>query len=203
MKKISYLSTLVIILFCLSFRFLNFKSVESNFWNVLKTKKANQENHENQEIQNIIIYAYEKLKVTKIYKLPIGKIFIQNQWMLIDAFGNLFQMNLVINPLYQNLITVEGDYKKWPVYYNQLNKFGILDKVYFVNIYNQRIDLWILPGLLIQIGSKKDDITLFIEFFKTYPAFFNKFALIDFRETKRIGITQNYFKNFSSNKEVE
>ena len=182
MKRIKILFSLYILL-TLTPRFLpiiNFKNTnEKNSF--ISYKKIAQKISKADELKGVIIMPENILKTIKIYKFPIG---ITNNNSLIEA--NTGQLFYASNEQ-KNLIKVEGNHKLWPKYYKQLEKLDLLDEIYQVYIYEYRIDLWVHPGVLVQLGKSIQD---FAQFKKNYPHFFQKGILIDLRETKRVGISK-------------
>lgn len=160
--------------FCLVFRFLNFSEIKKNASQILLDS----------EIKGV--YIKQKLRpleniIIKIFKDPIGS--YKNK--SIDREGGLFNSKL------SNLIKVEGNYKKWPIYYEALEKNLLIKDVYYADIYFKRADIWFFPGLLVQLpeGDAEKSIYKLADFKKSFPEHFKKYNLIDMRDKRRIGIS--------------
>lgn len=139
------------------------------------------------DIHAIILIPNKQLKVIKIFKTPIGKVKIGNQEKAIDSIGNLYNQeegNL------QNLIIVEGDYKKWAKFYQKLTNTSVLPEIYKVELFEHTANIWVHPGVLVQIDNQ---ILNLEEFYKTFPKLFKKGNMIDLRSTNRVGVSK--FKN--------
>lgn len=166
------------VFFSLAIRFLGMflaasSSSGNNYFAYIKLAKQNM--HE--DVHAVIIIPEKKVRVIKIYKKPIGAI---NKIQAIDTFGNLFKTDTSF------LISVQGDYKKWPALYDKLEKFQILPFVYKVNIRSFHIELWMLPKTLILLTCIED----LASFYALYPEFFLANKKIDLTDTKRIAISE-------------
>lgn len=135
------------------------------------------------EIRAIIIIPERKIRIIKVYRKAIGAHGASGK--CIDTEGVLFVANTA------GLIEIEGDYSRWPGYYKTLNKTYLLDKIYYVNIKKHSLDIWLIPGVLVQIV----DITILQEFIEKFPVFFKKNNRIDLRNTKRIGVSEMDWEN--------
>ncbi len=134
------------------------------------------------DVHAIVIQPGKELKITKIFKTPIGK---TTNGQIIDSIGNVYnQINNEAESLH--LITVEGDTKKWSKYYAELKKSQVLKEIYHIKIHEHTIDVWVHPGVLIQL----ENINNLEEFFSQFPHLFKKGMLLDLRCTKRIGISR-------------
>ena len=143
-------------------------------------KLANQKLKDNDEIKQIIFKkSANKLNIKKIYKKPIG-VFEDNY---IDQDGNLFKSKQT-----HSLIKVSGKYDLWPEVLKSIRENQLESIIYEVKIINkERIDLWVLPGTLIQIQNNLEDLKKLIS---NFPKVIKKDYLIDLRIAKRIGISK-------------
>lgn len=161
-------------------------------------KKVKQSN-----IAGIVIKTIPKLDIIPVGKKIIGAIMKNKEIFFIDSEGNLFQSN---SENYKDYITVTGDHQYWHLYYQELEKYPeILQKTYHVHIYHYRIDIYLLPGILIKLNRSIKDLS---EFHYTYPMLFNKTNYyIDLRNPKRVGhgnsIIHPETDNKHSNKNLE
>lgn len=128
------------------------------------------------DIKAIVVIPEKKIRTIKIFRMPIGAY----NGLAVDTEGNLFKTKI------DSLITVEGVYQKWPEYYKKLQQLELIDAIYHVRIYDYRIDVWMRPGVLIQLDSCVENLK---EFYTNFPQFFQKGKLIDLRCTNRIGIS--------------
>lgn len=135
-------------------------------------------------IKGVIIVPEKTLHIIKIFRKPIGCMKINNSLCAIDTQGFVF--NLKNENDYDSLITIEGDHTKWPVFYEKLAKLNLLDKIYHVHIKTYEINLWMHPGVMIQICNNLTHLKDFCIFF---PQYFQKGKRIDLRDSKRIGIS--------------
>ena len=124
-----------------------------------------------------------------IFKKPIGKIKINNEEKIMDIEGNFFEDENISK---NELISVEGNFLLWPEYYKKLEELGLIENILQVFIYSYRIDIYLQPGVLIQLSKNIENLKEFIE---DYPDFFQPNTLIDLRCCQRIGISK--FNNFS------
>lgn len=170
----------ILILLSLLIRFFGIlndfsNSTEPNRYFAYKTIAAKQMES---NVKAVVIIPEKSLKIIKIFKKPIG---ITKEG-IVDAEGNLYD-----DSNKENLITVEGNYKRWPKYYNKLQNMNLYEKIYHVKVYDYRIDVWMQPGLLVQLDDHIENLQ---EFLNAFPEFFQKGTLIDLRCTKRVGISK-------------
>lgn len=134
-------------------------------------------------VAGVIIKASNHIEVIPVMKKTIGATMIENEIFFIDSDGNLFQSE---EENCENYVTVSGEYKYWARYYEELEKYpNILKKIYHAHIYHYRVDLYVLPGVLVKLNRCIKDLN---DFYETYPhCFEQKNYYIDLRNTKRIG----------------
>lgn len=176
----------------LSIRFLGTPII---FWQQIKFKNYDAKNQYFQykkiaaiekkpNIHAIVLIPGENLQIIPIYKTAIGK---TKEGKIIDSANEIYdEIDKDIAGNGQNLITVEGNYKKWPKYYERLSKLSIFTKIYHITLYEHTCDIWVMPGVLVQLDENIENLE---EFYKNFPQLFMKGKLIDIRCTKRIGIS--------------
>lgn len=137
-------------------------------------------------MNGIIIKHENKLDVIPIFKKIIGAVMINNDVFFIDSYGDLFQSNV---EKYENYITISGEYQYWHLYYKELEKYPeILQKTFHIHIYHHRIDLYLLPGILLKLNRSIKDLS---DFYHDNPNYFEKKNYyIDLRNPKKVGYAQ-------------
>lgn len=134
----------------------------------------------------IIIKHESKLDIIPIFKKIIGVIMIKNDVFFIDSYGDLFQSN---TEKYEDYITISGEYQYWHLYYEELEKYPeILQKIFHTHIYHHRIDLYLLPGILLKLNRSIEDLS---DFYHDNPSYFEKKNYyLDLRNPKRVAYAQ-------------
>ncbi len=159
----------------------NFKTDENNLVpNHYFAYKKHMKNLTQSDIRGIIVIPNKILKVMKVYRRPIGKII--NTDFAIDTEGILFKTHNL-----DNLITVNGNHEIWPDIFKKLENTEIFQYIQKIKINEYKISIWLFPGLLVY--ADKNNIENINEFFTQYPEFFKKGAIIDLRNTQRLGIS--------------
>jgi|GEM_PF-2952551 len=136
-------------------------------------------------IKAVIIVPEKKLQLIKILKKPIGMIQIEGKWRAIDSEGQIFDMKN--EKEYENLISISGNFQKWPKIEEKLTKLRLINKIYHVKIRPYETELWLHPGVLVKICDNFENLKDFALFF---PQFFVLGNVIDLRHPKHVGISK-------------
>lgn len=129
-------------------------------------------------VHAVIMQFNKTAQATPIYKTAIGKTV---DGKCIDSLGNIYEdANEAL------AITIEGNYAKWAKYYPILKDTKIIEKIYHVAVHEHTLDIWVQPGVLVQLDEHIENLE---EFYKEFPHLFKKGTLIDLRCTKRVGIS--------------
>jgi hypothetical protein len=134
------------------------------------------------KIQGFVLICDKKLTLIPIFKMPIGEFLENGVRKVMDSQGGVYDKT--DEP---NLINIEGSHSIWPIYYEKLQKAQILPLVYAARIYDYRIDLYLLPGVVVQLGKNVDDLK---EFLENFSDFFQPNTLIDLRDPQKVGISK-------------
>lgn len=169
--------------------FIRFFSIENfKFENADYSQKQTQNKYQNYKklaeeqlkpnVHAVIMQFNKTAKATAIFKTAIGKTI---DGKCIDSLGNVYE-----DPNETLAITIEGNHAKWAKYYQKLKETKIIEKIYHVVVHEHTIDIWIQPGVLVQLDEHVENLE---EFYKEFPHLFKKGTLIDLRCTKRVGIS--------------
>ena len=140
-----------------------------------------------EKTENVKAIVFYKDSFVKIYRKPIG---ITKDGRAIDTSATLFSASF-LDECEKNLVIVEGDYSLWPKYHDLLCKNSLIGQVYHVVIKKYKLEIWLLPGVLVELWPDDSNcIKNLAEFYASYPDFFkNKGKRIDLRNTKRVGVS--------------
>lgn len=124
-----------------------------------------------------------KIEIIKVNQKIIGVFKEKGEIFFLNSTGKTFKSQ---EEQTNDYISVVGNHSFWPIYYKELEKYPkILEKIYHVEIYHHRIDIYLLPGILIKLNRSIQDLN---DFYELYPKYFEeKNHYIDLRNTKKVG----------------
>lgn len=184
--KLSLVLPSIFIIFCITTSYFGF--LMPNFENYplskcIKNIKKIGKLTMNPEYAGIIFEAKKNLKTIPVYKKILGQIYINEKKYYINESCELFQSDNIE----EDYIEVVGEVDLWPIYYKELEKYGLLEHVFAVKIYKYRIDIYINDNVLVQLGNSIEDLA---EFYENFPHLFEKNTLIDLRNTRIVGVSK-------------
>lgn len=159
---------------CQTMQFANNK-IQNKYSSYAKVAKQEMKSN----VHAVILIPQKELQIIKVFKTPIGQ---KIDGQHIDSTGQLYTPE----DNTQTLITVNGNHKKWAEYYQRLKGTSVLKEIYYVTIYEHTIDIWVNPGVLVQLDNQIENLE---EFYNQFPYLFTKGKIIDLRCTKRVGIS--------------
>lgn len=167
------------------------KIPHTQYKNCYKDYKKIAESQKTNNMAGMFISTYPNFQMTPIMKKIIGIKILDNSTLFMDAEGNFFSSDHE-NP--SEYISLSGATQFWPYYYEELEKYPkLLEKIYHVHIYYHRIDIYILPGILLKLNRSIKDANDFLEQNPKYAEKANYY--IDLRNTKQVAYAEYNIDN--------